>query len=33
MHVDTKSQNLNADQNLFGWEWSEMVVASLFTGI
>ena len=29
--VDTNSHKLKADQNILGWAWSEMGVASLVT--
>ena len=32
MHVDTDSQKLKVDQNLFTWTFSKMGVASLVTG-
>ena len=33
LYVDTNSNKLKADQNIFGWPWSEMCVASLVTGL
>ena len=33
LHVDTNSQKLKVDQNVFGWSWSKMGVASLVTGL
>ena len=31
LHVDTNSHKLKVDKNVFGWEESEMGVASLVT--
>ena len=33
MHVDTNLHKLKVEQNIFGWAWPEMGVASLITGL
>ena len=33
LDVDTNSQKLKFDQNLFGWVWSKMVSANLVSGL
>ena len=33
LHVDTTSHKLKVDQKIWGWDWPEMGVASLVTGL
>ena len=33
LHVGTNSHKLKVDQNILGWLWSEMIMASLITGL
>ena len=33
LHVDTNLHKLEVDQNILGWAWSKMSVASLVTGL
>ena len=33
LHIDTNSHKLKVDKKMFEWEWSEMDVASLVTGL
>ena len=33
LHIDTNTHKLKVDKKMFEWEWSEMDVASLVTGL